>query len=79
MIDPAMWKRAAPALALVSQMTSSVLGGAIVGVWVDRRFGIEPWATLVLVGGGFALSVRHLLLFLKQQQPPDAPPDPPAP
>lgn len=79
MLDPDMWKRAAPALALVSSMSTSVIGGALVGFWLDRRLGTEPWLLLLLVGGGFYVSVRHILLFLKQQKPPDAPPGPPPP
>jgi F0F1-type ATP synthase assembly protein I len=54
----------------VQQITSIALEmvlPACVGVWLDRRWGTEPW--LVVAGGilGFAFSMWHLLTLAKKQ------------
>lgn len=79
MSDPQMWRRAAPVLSLILSMTYSIIGGALVGLWADQRWGTRPWITVVLILGGFGLGLRNLLFFLKRVQPPDAPNDPPPP
>jgi ATP synthase protein I len=36
------------------EMGGAVVIGLLMGVWLDRRFGTEPWLTFVFLGFGFA-------------------------
>ncbi len=74
MIDPNIWRRAAPAMALVSAMTSSMLAGVLLGSWLDRRFNTGPWFTAGLTFLGFGIGIRRLLN--ASTTPPDDPPNP---
>jgi ATP synthase protein I len=35
------------------EMGGAVVIGLLMGVWLDRRFGTEPWLTFVFLGFGF--------------------------
>ncbi len=36
------------------EMGGAVVIGLLMGAWLDRRFGTEPWLTFVFLGFGFA-------------------------
>ena len=74
MIDPNIWRRTAPAMALASNMTGSILVGVLVGSWIDRRYDTGPWFTVGLCFLGFGVGVWRLL-----NAPPPPPPDDPSP
>jgi F0F1-type ATP synthase assembly protein I len=46
-------------LALVTQVgltiALSIVGGLLIGLWIDNNLGTRPWATLVLTLGGIGL------------------------
>lgn len=47
---------------------AGALIGFFIGRWIDRRFGTEPWLTLVFVGLGFAASVRSTIDLIRRAQ-----------
>lgn len=42
-----------------------VLGFAL-GGWIDRKFHIYPWFTIIFVALGFVASVREIMRILKE-------------
>ncbi len=77
MIDPNIWRQLAPALAQVGTMTGSVLGGVLLGVWLDRLFATAPWLTGVCAFAGLAAGALHLARGVRNDPPHDASPPPP--
>ncbi|MBI2889769.1 MAG: AtpZ/AtpI family protein [Nitrospirae bacterium] len=46
---------------VASETTLSIVGSAVLGLWVDRRFGLAPWGTIGLLSLGFALAFINLI------------------
>ncbi|HKI97188.1 MAG TPA: AtpZ/AtpI family protein [bacterium] len=44
----------------------SVLLGLIVGQWLDRRFGTEPWLLLLFLGFGMVAGFRSIYRLLRE-------------
>lgn len=40
--------------------------GFYAGGWIDRKFHIYPWFTIILIGLGFAASAREVTRLLKE-------------
>ena len=40
------------------EMGAAVVIGLLIGVYLDRRFGTDPWLTLIFLGFGFAAAAR---------------------
>ncbi len=40
--------------------------GFFAGSWIDRKFGSHPVGTLVLIGLGFAASVREIVRMIRE-------------
>jgi F0F1-type ATP synthase assembly protein I len=53
--------------ALAFEFSGTIAAGALVGWWLDQRFGTEPYllvaSTLIAVGGGFARLIQLLRRF----------------
>ena len=45
------------------ELTAAVVGGVLVGLWIDRHYDTAPWATLV---GGLVGIVGGLVNFVRQ-------------
>jgi len=43
------------------EMGAAVIIGLLFGVFLDRKFGTDPWLTLLFLGLGFAAAVRALI------------------
>ena len=58
------------------ELVGAVLGFALLGVWIDRRYGSQPWGLLigVVLGmvGGFYNLIRQALLAAREAQVDDA-------
>ncbi len=78
MLDPAFFRRAAPAAALVTQMSVATLVGMFGGAALDRRLDTEPWLLFVGVGLGFTLGTARMIRGLTRMQS-ENDPDPPHP
>ncbi|MFN8641073.1 MAG: AtpZ/AtpI family protein [Candidatus Binatia bacterium] len=66
LLDPQMLAKGGRFLALGFQMAGSIIGGLLLGWYVDRYFGTEPWCTSLFTLGGFYGSMRLLLWSLKK-------------
>lgn len=42
------------------------LVGYVIGAWMDRSFGTEPWGMVVLVLLGFAASLRQVITIIQR-------------
>jgi F0F1-type ATP synthase assembly protein I len=65
-LDPQMLAKGGRFLALGSQMAGSIIGGLLLGWYVDGYLGTEPLFTAVFTFGGFYGSMRLLLWSLKK-------------
>jgi len=58
------------------ELAATVIVACLLGFWIDRRFGTEPWGLVILavvgVVGGLYNLVRHAVL--EMFQPPDGDP-----
>lgn len=77
MIEPGLWKRAAPALSAVWSMTAAIVLGAVVGTWLDRKLGLSPIFLVALSFGGLIAGAVQIARGLNRQS--DDPPGPPPP
>lgn len=68
MMDPAFFRRAASAAALVTQMSVATLIGLLGGAEADRRLGSEPWLLLCGVTLGFTLGTYRMIRGLTRMQ-----------
>ena len=69
LLDPQMLAKGGRFLALGMQLAGSIVGGLVLGWWVDGYFGTEPLFTTVFTLGGFYGSIRLLLWSLKKPTP----------
>lgn len=46
----------------------SIFIGLFAGVYLDRRFGISPWLTLIGLGLGIAAGFKNIALALKKSR-----------
>lgn len=56
------------------EMGLSVIIGVLVGMWLDRQLGTEPWLMLLWLGFGFAAGFRGVLRAVRRADRSD--PDP---
>ena len=68
MQDPAFFRRAAPAAALVTQMSVTTLVGLLGGAHIDQRLGTEPWLLFVGATLGFTLGTFIMIRGLNRMQ-----------
>ncbi len=68
-LDPKMLATAGRFLALGFQIAGSIIGGLLLGHYLDQRFGTEPLFTIVLTLGAFYGAMRLLLWALKKPSP----------
>jgi len=47
-------------------MAFSIALGALLGNYLDRRFGTQPWCTMIFLGFGIAAAFRNLYLLYKR-------------
>ena len=47
-------------------MAASVAIGALLGLYLDKKFGTEPWLLLIGLGFGVAAAFRNLYLMYKK-------------
>ena len=60
------------------EMGIAVIIGLLVGVWLDKKFGTNPWLTLLFLAFGFAAAGKAVARALRKgiyEDDPDAPPD----
>jgi ATP synthase protein I len=61
------------------EMGAAVVIGLLVGVWLDGRFGTNPWLTLLFLGFGFAAAAKAVIRVLRkgffEEGDSDAPPE----
>lgn len=48
------------------EMGASVVIGLLVGIYLDRKFGIYPWLTLLFMCFGFVAATRALIKAVKK-------------
>jgi ATP synthase protein I len=58
--------RDAGAISIGIELVVSVVLGLVAGGWLDRRFGIAPWMTLVGIALGSAAGFRSLLRYTRR-------------
>lgn len=58
-------RQLAPYLTLGVQLAAAVCGSAVVGWWIDKTYGTQPW---VLLGGVIVGSIVGLVQFLRVVQ-----------
>lgn len=46
-------------------MALSVIGGMLVGYYLDKYFGLYPWLTLIFFCMGFMVGIKSLLMLIK--------------
>lgn len=78
MVDPTFFRRLAPALALASTMSGSILAGLLLGTWLDARLGSAPYLTGGLALLGLVSGAMYLARRATAQAPDDRPPPPPS-
>jgi F0F1-type ATP synthase assembly protein I len=66
LLDPQMLAKGGRFLALGFQMAGSIIGGLVLGWYVDGYLGTEPLCTTLFTLGGFYGSMRLLLWSLKK-------------
>ena len=66
LLDPQMLARGGRFLALGFQMAGAIVGGMVLGWYVDQYLGTEPLFTTLFTLGGFYGSMRLLLWALKK-------------
>ncbi|MSQ00921.1 MAG: AtpZ/AtpI family protein [Myxococcales bacterium] len=79
MVDPSIWRQLAPAMAQVGTMTGLVLGGVLLGLWLDHRFGTAPVLVGVCAFAGLVAGARQLARGIPNEPPHDPPPPPTPP
>ena len=47
-------------------MAASVLVGCLIGYYLDRWLGTDPWLFLVFLGLGIATAVRETMILIKK-------------
>ena len=50
------------------QVALSIFIGLAIGVYLDRRFALYPWLTLVFLGVGIAAGFRNIWLAIKKSE-----------
>ncbi|MBU1180815.1 MAG: AtpZ/AtpI family protein [Pseudomonadota bacterium] len=50
------------------QVALSIFIGLAIGVYLDRRFDLYPWLTLVFLGLGIAAGFRNIWLAIKKSE-----------
>lgn len=53
-------------LALASTAVLELVAPILIGVWLDRKFGWEPWGLAVGAVVGFVGGIAHLVLLTKR-------------
>jgi len=56
-IPSSVWRLATTGM----ELTASVVGGTLLGYWVDRRFGTEHWGLLIGAGIGIVGGLYNLV------------------
>jgi ATP synthase protein I len=64
--SPARFKQYLRFSAVGLELGFSVLLGLIVGQWLDRRFGTEPWLLLLFLGFGMVAGFRSVYRLLRE-------------
>ena len=52
--------------AMATQFAAAVLGGVLVGGWIERRFGLEPWGTLGGAVLGLTAGIQGLVILARK-------------
>lgn len=66
---PASWlKDLGPAMAVPSILVSGPLAGFLIGYFLDRRFGWDPWGKVALMVLGFVSSARECWNLIRRMQ-----------
>ena len=47
-------------------MAAAIAIGALLGLWLDKKYGTEPWLLIVGLGFGVAAAFRNLYLMYKK-------------
>jgi ATP synthase protein I len=47
-------------------LAAAPLVGYFLGHWIDRRFGTEPWFTMILLAVGLVAGIRETILILRK-------------
>lgn len=55
-----------PASSIGLVFVLSIVIGALIGVWLDGKFGTKPWFTLFFLFIGIASGVRNAYIFIKK-------------
>ncbi len=50
------------------QVALSIFIGLAIGVYLDKRFDLYPWLTLVFLGAGIAAGFRNIWLAIKKSE-----------
>ena len=65
-------KKAIKALGYLSSiglsMALSVALGALIGYYIDKKFGTDPWFLLIFLGFGIAAAFRNLYILYKKSK-----------
>ena len=69
LFDPQLLAKSGRFLALGVQMAGSIIGGLVLGWYVDGYCGTEPLFTTLFTLGGFYGSMRLLLWAVKKPTP----------
>lgn len=54
-----IWRQSGPYLGLGSFLAISIAGGLLLGFWLDKKLGTEPWLMLVGIILGFIIGFYH--------------------
>lgn len=54
-----IWRQSGPYLGLGMFFTISIAGGLLLGWWIDKKLGTEPWLMLLGIILGFIVSFYH--------------------
>lgn len=68
-IEPGAWKAATAVASLGIEMAIEVVIGYWLGVWLDEKFGSEPWLMYVFLVLGIAAAFRSLWRTSKRYWP----------
>jgi F0F1-type ATP synthase assembly protein I len=51
------------------EMGAAVVIGLLLGTYLDRHFGTEPWLTFIFLGFGFAAAGRAVVRVIRKEIP----------
>jgi len=52
-------------------LAAAPLIGYLIGHWIDKKAGTDPWCTLVFIGLCLAAGVRETIMIIKKAQEED--------